>query len=81
MRYPTADEMARSRGSLVRETAAPCGIPRSDPVPAVDAATYEDLLYRMDIIESSNAGLLDVAAGCTIAHDEAVAFLREHIPG
>jgi uncharacterized protein (DUF433 family) len=79
VRYPTADEMPRRRGSVARETAAPYGVPRSDA--AIDAATYEDLLYRLDIVESINAGLLDVAAGRTVAHDDAVAFLREHIPG
>jgi uncharacterized protein (DUF433 family) len=79
VRYPTADEMPRSRGSLVRETAAPYSVPHAHS--AVDAATYEDLLYRLDIVESINAGLLDVAAGRTIAHDDAVAFLRERIPG
>lgn len=81
VRYPTADEMPRSSGSVARETVATYGVPRPLSTPATDSAEYEDLLYRLDIVESINAGLLDVMADRTIPHDEAVAFLRQRIPG
>ncbi|HEX6373386.1 MAG TPA: DUF433 domain-containing protein [Longimicrobium sp.] len=74
VRYSTGDEMPRTGGFSVHEAAA---YGRS----SVDAAEHEELLYRLDIVEGINAGLLDVAAGRTIAHNDAVAFLREHIAG
>jgi uncharacterized protein (DUF433 family) len=81
VRYPTADELPRSRGPVARETAAAYEVPRQLSAPAIDAAEYEDLLYRLDIVESINAGLLDVMADRTIPHEDAVAFLRQQIPG
>lgn len=80
-RYPTADELPRSRDSVARETAAMYGVSRPLSTPGIDAEEYEELLYRLDIVESINAGLLDVMADRTIPHDDAVAFLRQNIPG
>lgn len=45
------------------------------------ARARERLLYELDIVESIHAGLEDVAAGRVIPHEDAVAFLRDRIPG
>jgi uncharacterized protein (DUF433 family) len=39
------------------------------------------LMYEMDLIDSLHAGLEDVAAGRTLPHEDAVAWLRSRIPG
>ena len=39
------------------------------------------LRYELDLIDSIHAGLEDVAAGRTLSHEDAVAWLRSRIPG
>jgi uncharacterized protein (DUF433 family) len=41
----------------------------------------EQLLYELDLIDDIHAGLEDVAAGRTLSHEDAVAWLRARIPG
>jgi uncharacterized protein (DUF433 family) len=41
----------------------------------------ERLRYELDLIDSLHAGLEDVAAGRTLSHEDAIAWLRSRIPG
>jgi len=42
-----------------------------------DDATWEDVMYELYVRESIDAGLADVAAGRTVAHDQVRARLRD----
>ena len=82
VRYPTADEMAGSRGPAARETAAPY---RTDVTVAGTLRSIERkrerLAHDTDLIESIYDGLRQLEAGQGIPHDEAAAYLRERFPG
>jgi uncharacterized protein (DUF433 family)/predicted transcriptional regulator len=62
-------------------TSTPSGHRSIDDSIRAAAEARERLLYELDIVESIHAGLEDVAAGRVISHEDAVAFLREKIPG
>lgn len=44
-----------------------------------DDATWEDLMYKIYVLESVEAGLADVEAGRSIPHEEAVTKIRASI--
>ncbi|WP_420129198.1 DUF433 domain-containing protein [Longimicrobium sp.] len=82
VRYPTADEMPRRSGSLVRETAAPyqAEVTIAGTLRSVERKR-ERLAYDLDLIDSISDGLRQIEAGHGIPHDQAAAYLREQFPG
>lgn len=82
VRYPTADEMPRSRGPVARETAAAY---RPDVTVAGTLSSIERkrdrLAYDIDLIDSMCDGLRQLEAGQGIPHEQAAAYLRERFPG
>jgi uncharacterized protein (DUF433 family) len=82
VRYPTADEMPRSRGSVAREVAAPY---QADVTVAGTLRNVERkrerLAYDIDLIDSICDGLRQLEAGQGIPQEQAAAYLRARFPG
>jgi uncharacterized protein (DUF433 family) len=82
VRYPTADEMPRSRGPVARETAAPYGtdVTAADTLRNLERKRAR-LAYDLDLTDSICDGLRQVEAGQGIPYEQAAAYLRERFPG
>lgn len=75
-REPSYARPSSAYAGVVREPAAAYGardVTRRTVV--LDAADYEEMLYRMDLLEGIAEGMGDAAAGRTVPHDEVMADL------
>lgn len=81
VRYPTADEMPRSRGSVAREIAVPyqADVTVEGTLRGVERKR-ERLAYDLDLMDSICDGLRQAAVGDVIPHEEVVARLRARFP-
>jgi uncharacterized protein (DUF433 family)/predicted transcriptional regulator len=66
---------------VIREVAVASSVESRGRTVTIDAEEYEELLDRVELLEGICEGMLDVAAGRTVSHEEAVEYLRTHISG
>jgi uncharacterized protein (DUF433 family) len=82
VRYPTADELPRTGGMVVREAAAPYNAGASPRAALRSARRHRArLAYEVDLIDGICEGLRQIQGGQGIPLEEVAAHLRARFPG